>query len=68
MGKSSENSDIASVSAQLRECWGVGPSRVKEGGFAHQVITVMNEKSEEMQTMLRKSLNEKDDRDNAKMA
>jgi hypothetical protein len=36
-------------------------------GFAHQVITVMNE-SEEIADMLRKSLSEKDDREKAKMA
>jgi hypothetical protein len=30
------------VSNDLLECWGIGPSKVKEGGFAHQALTVIN--------------------------
>lgn len=46
--------EIALVNAQLQECWGIGPSKVKEGGFAHQVITIMNER-EDIAELLRQS-------------
>ena len=47
---------LSTIQEQLRQCWGVGPSKVKdEDGFAFEAISIMN-KSQQIKDLLETSL------------